>query len=159
MEDLSSALESFTCVEKLEDQFTCDDCKEKVSKEKQLKFDKLPLVATFHLKRFKNNGVYMQKINKNVKFPLELDLLPYMSSNENPEVSETSLTFCSVKLRFQFPNCNRQSCSYFFIQVSTKYHLYAMMEHLGSGTYFGHYSAYVRSAPETWHHFDDEKVI
>ncbi|CAF2091124.1 unnamed protein product [Brassica napus] len=127
VEDLSSALESFTCVENLEDQFTCDDCKEKVSKEKQLKFDKLPLVATFHLKRFKNNGVYMQKINKDVKFPLELDLLPYMSSNENPE-------------------------------VSTKYHLYAMVEHLGSGTYFGHYSAYVRSAPETWHHFDDEKV-
>lgn len=54
----------------------------------------------------------MQKINKDVKFPLELDLLPYMSSNENPEVSETSLTFCSVKLRFQCPNCNRQSCSY-----------------------------------------------
>ncbi|KAL0761044.1 hypothetical protein Bca101_077194 [Brassica carinata] len=127
VEDLSSALESFTCVEKLEDQFTCDDCKEKVSKEKQLKFDQLPLVATFHLKRFKNNGVYMQKINKDVKFPLELDLLPYMSSNENPE-------------------------------VSAKYHLYAMVEHLGSGTYFGHYSAYVRSAPETWHHFDDEKV-
>ncbi|KAF8118546.1 hypothetical protein N665_0004s0029 [Sinapis alba] len=127
VDDLSSALESFTCVEKLEDQFSCDDCKEKVSKEKQLKFDKLPLVATFHLKRFKNNGVYMQKIFKDVKFPLELDLLPYMSSNENPE-------------------------------VSTKYHLYAMVEHLGHNTYFGHYSAYVRSAPETWHHFDDAKV-
>ncbi|KAG2261842.1 hypothetical protein Bca52824_068921 [Brassica carinata] len=127
VEDLSSALESFTCVEKLEDQFTCDDCKEKVSKEKQLKFDKLPLVATFHLKRFKNNGVYMQKIFKDVKFPLELDLLPYMSSNENPE-------------------------------VSTKYHLYAMVEHLGRGTHFGHYTACVRSAPETWHHFDDAKV-
>ncbi|KAL0889318.1 hypothetical protein Bca101_013301 [Brassica carinata] len=107
VEDLSSALESFTCVEELEDQFTCDDCKEKVSKEKQLKFDKLPLVATFHLKRFKNNGVYMQKI---------------------------------------------------FKDVSTKYHLYAMVEHLGRGTHFGHYTACVRSAPETWHHFDDAKV-
>ncbi|XP_056862945.1 ubiquitin carboxyl-terminal hydrolase 21-like isoform X2 [Raphanus sativus] len=127
VEDLSSALESFTCVEKLEDQFTCDDCKEKVSKEKQLKFDKLPLVAAFHLKRFKNNGVYMQKIFKDVKFPLELDLLSYMSSNENP-------------------------------QDSTKYHLYAMVEHLGNGIHFGHYSAYVRSAPETWHRFDDAKV-
>ncbi|KAJ0242627.1 Ubiquitin carboxyl-terminal hydrolase 21 [Hirschfeldia incana] len=127
VEDLSSALESFTCVEKLEDQLTCDDCKEKVSKEKQLKFDKLPLVATFHLKRFKNDGVYMEKIFKDVKFPLELDMLPYMSSNENPE-------------------------------VSTKYYLYAMVEHLGSGVHFGHYSSYVRSAPGTWHHFDDAKV-
>ncbi|KAL0792979.1 hypothetical protein Bca101_064356 [Brassica carinata] len=127
VEDLSSALESFTCVEKLEDQLTCDDCKEKVSKEKQLKFDKLPLVATFHLKRFKNDGVYMEKIFKDVKFPLELDMLPYMSSNEDPE-------------------------------VSTKYYLYAMVEHLGSGVHFGHYSSYVRSAPGTWHHFDDAKV-
>ncbi|CAH8364933.1 unnamed protein product [Eruca vesicaria subsp. sativa] len=127
VDDLSSALESFTCVEKLEDQLTCDDCKEKVSKEKQLKFDKLPLVATFHLKRFKNDGVYMEKIFKDVKFPLELDMLPYMSSNENP-------------------------------QVSTKYYLYGMVEHLGSGVHFGHYSSYVRSAPETWHHFDDAKV-
>ncbi|CAN6855908.1 unnamed protein product [Brassica oleracea] len=127
VEDLSSALESFTCVEKLEDQLTCDECKEKVSKEKQLKFDKLPLVATFHLKRFKNDGVYMEKIFKDVKFPLDLDMLPYMSSNENP-------------------------------QVSTKYNLYAMVEHLGSGVHFGHYSSYVRSAPGTWHHFDDAKV-
>ncbi|KAF8117182.1 hypothetical protein N665_0012s0186 [Sinapis alba] len=127
VEDLSSALESFTCVEKLEDQLTCDDCKEKVSKEKQLKFDKLPLVATFHLKRFKNDGVFMEKIFKDVKFPLELDMLPYMSSNENPE-------------------------------VSTKYNLYAMVEHIGTGVHFGHYSSYVRSAPGTWHHFDDAKV-
>ncbi|ESQ39822.1 hypothetical protein EUTSA_v10000790mg [Eutrema salsugineum] len=127
VDNLSSALESFTHVEKLEDQFTCDNCKEKVSKEKQLKLDKLPLVATFHLKRFKNDGLFMEKIFKHVEFPLELDLLPYMSSNENPE-------------------------------VSTKYLLYAMVEHLGSGVSFGHYSSYVRSAPGTWHHFDDSKV-
>lgn len=88
VDNLWSALESFTRVEKLEDQFTCDNCKEKVSKEKQLKLDKLPLVATFHLKRFKNDGYYMEKIFKHVEFPLELDLLPYMSGNQNPEVSE-----------------------------------------------------------------------
>uniref|UniRef100_A0A1J3EPU8 Ubiquitin carboxyl-terminal hydrolase n=1 Tax=Noccaea caerulescens TaxID=107243 RepID=A0A1J3EPU8_NOCCA len=127
VDDLYSALESFTCVEKLEDQFTCENCKEKVSKEKQLKFDKLPPVATFHLKRFKNDGHYMEKIFNHVKFPLELDLLPYMSDNHDP-------------------------------QVSTKYHLYAMVEHLGNGISFGHYSSYVRSAPETWHNFDDAKV-
>lgn len=88
VDDLYSALESFTCVEKLEDQFTCENCKEKVSKEKQLKFDKLPPVATFHLKRFKNDGHYMEKIFNHVKFPLELDLLPYMSDNHDPQVSE-----------------------------------------------------------------------
>ncbi|KAL1192861.1 Ubiquitin carboxyl-terminal hydrolase 21 [Cardamine amara subsp. amara] len=127
VDNLWSALESFTCVEKLEDQFTCDNCKEKVYKEKQLKLDMLPPVATFHLKRFKNDGVTMEKIGMHVQFPLELDLSPYMSTNHDPE-------------------------------VSTKYHLYAFVEHIGNGFTFGHYSSYVRSAPETWHSFDDSKV-
>ncbi|KAG7536159.1 Ubiquitin specific protease domain [Arabidopsis suecica] len=127
VDNLWSALESFTRVEKLEDQLTCDNCEEKVTKEKQLKFDQLPPVATFHLKRFKNDGVTMEKIFEHVEFPLELDLLPFMSSNQNPE-------------------------------VSTKYHLYAFVEHIGIGATFGHYSTYVRSAPETWHNFDDSKV-
>ncbi|CAN8245833.1 unnamed protein product [Cochlearia groenlandica] len=127
VDDLWSALESFTRVEKLEDQLTCDNCKEKVSKEKQLKLDKLPLVATFHLKRFKNDGITMEKIFKEVTFPLQLDLLPYMSGNDN-------------------------------LEVSTKYHLYAMVEHLGNGVSFGHYTSYVRSGLETWHNFDDSRV-
>ncbi|ESQ37193.1 hypothetical protein EUTSA_v10002775mg, partial [Eutrema salsugineum] len=61
---LVSALESFIC-------------------EKQLKLDKVPLVAAFHLKRFK---IHEEKISKYIEFPLDLDLLPYMSSNEDPEV-------------------------------------------------------------------------
>ncbi|ANM68736.1 ubiquitin-specific protease 21 [Arabidopsis thaliana] len=124
---LWKALESFTCVEKLEDQLTCDNCKEKVTKEKQLRFDKLPPVATFHLKRFTNDGVTMEKIFDHIEFPLELDLSPFMSSNHDPE-------------------------------VSTRYHLYAFVEHIGIRATFGHYSSYVRSAPETWHNFDDSKV-
>ncbi|XP_019093390.1 PREDICTED: ubiquitin carboxyl-terminal hydrolase 21-like [Camelina sativa] len=127
VDNLSNALESFTRVEQLEDQLTCDNSKEKVSKEKQFQLDKLPLVATFHLKRFKNDGLMMKKISKHVEFPLELDLLPYMSGNQDS-------------------------------QVSTKYHLYAIVEHLGYRASFGHYSSYVRSAPETWHKFDDAKV-
>ncbi|EOA15112.1 hypothetical protein CARUB_v10028485mg [Capsella rubella] len=125
--NLWSALESFTRVESLEDQLTCDNCKEKVTKEKQLKFDKLPPVATFHLKRFKNDGVTMNKIFEHIEVPLELDLLPFMSSDQNPE-------------------------------VSTKYYLYAFVEHIGVRATFGHYSTYVRSAPDTWHNFDDSKV-
>ncbi|CAN8231576.1 unnamed protein product [Cochlearia groenlandica] len=127
VDDLGSALESFTRVEKLDEQLTCDNCKEKVSKEKQLLLDKLPLVATFHLKRFKNNGYYMEKVFKHVKIPLELDLQPYMNGGEESE-------------------------------VPIKYHLYALVEHLGLSLAYGHYSSYVRSAPKTWHHFDDSKV-
>ncbi|XP_010530035.1 PREDICTED: ubiquitin carboxyl-terminal hydrolase 21-like [Tarenaya hassleriana] len=127
VDNLASALESFTCVEKLEDQFTCDSCKEKVSKEKQLMLDKLPLVAAFHLKRFKNDGFFMEKIFKHVEFPLELNLQPYMSGGQENE-------------------------------VCTTYHLYALVEHIGSSLTYGHYSSYVRSAHETWHKFDDSQV-
>ncbi|CAL5400970.1 unnamed protein product [Camellia sinensis] len=50
---LPSALESFTKVEKIEDpetKFTCEQCKEKVSIEKQLILNQAPSVAAFHLK-------------------------------------------------------------------------------------------------------------
>ncbi|XP_028103703.1 ubiquitin carboxyl-terminal hydrolase 21-like isoform X1 [Camellia sinensis] len=86
---LPSALESFTKVEKIEDpetKFTCEQCKEKVSVEKQLILNQAPSVAAFHLKRFKNDGSYVEKIDKHVEFPLELDLLPYTGGDQNNDV-------------------------------------------------------------------------
>ncbi|CAI9756417.1 unnamed protein product [Fraxinus pennsylvanica] len=74
------ALQSFTKVEKIEDpetKFTCEECKEQVSVEKQLVLDHAPSIAAFHLKRFKSDGRYVEKIDKHVAFPLELDLLPF----------------------------------------------------------------------------------
>ncbi|GFQ01475.1 ubiquitin carboxyl-terminal hydrolase 20, partial [Phtheirospermum japonicum] len=67
-------------VEKIEDpetKFTCEKCKEQVSIEKQLSFNHAPSVAVFQLKRFKNDGCLVQKIDKDVAFPLDLDLLPF----------------------------------------------------------------------------------
>lgn len=90
VDTLPSALESFTKVEKIEDaemRFTCDNCKEEVSVEKQLILDQVPLVAAFHLKRFKTDGTFVEKIDKHVEFPLELDLLPYTKGWEDNNVS------------------------------------------------------------------------
>ena len=90
VDTLPCALESFTKVEKIEDpemKFTCDNCKEEVSVEKQLLLDQVPLVAAFHLKRFKTDGTYVEKIDKHVEFPLELDLLPYTKEREDDNVS------------------------------------------------------------------------
>lgn len=87
---LSSALESFTKVEHIEDEemkFTCDECKEKVSVEKQLMLDQIPPVCAFHLKRFKNDGSHVEKIDKHVEFPLELDLQPYTCGSPSDNVS------------------------------------------------------------------------
>ncbi|KAI3693773.1 hypothetical protein L1987_76725 [Smallanthus sonchifolius] len=128
---LSTALESYTKVEHIEDEemkFTCDQCKQKVSVEKQLMLDQIPLICAFHLKRFKNDGSYVEKIEKHVEFPLELDLQPY--------------------------TCGSQSDN-----VDLKYELYAVVVHAAFTSSCGHYYCYIRSAPDTWYMFDDSKVI
>lgn len=84
-DSLDTALESFTKVEKIEDseiKFTCEKCKEQVSIEKQLVLDKAPSVAALHLKRFKTDGSLVEKIDKYVSFPLELDLHTYADNNQ-----------------------------------------------------------------------------
>ncbi|KAL4570489.1 hypothetical protein LXL04_026145 [Taraxacum kok-saghyz] len=128
---LSTALESFTKVEHIGDEemkFTCDNCKEKVSVDKQLMLDQTPPICAFHLKRFKNDGSYVEKIDKHVEFPLELDLQPYTCGN---------------------PTNNN---------VDLKYELYAVVVHAAYTSTCGHYYCYIRSAPETWYKFDDSKV-
>ncbi|XP_028802810.1 ubiquitin carboxyl-terminal hydrolase 20 isoform X2 [Neltuma alba] len=83
VDSLPSALASFTKVEKIDAKFICDSCKEEVSMEKRLILDQTPSVATFHLKRFKTDGIYVEKIDNHVDFPLELDLLPYTNCNKS----------------------------------------------------------------------------
>ena len=61
---------------------------------KQLMMDKAPSVAVFHLKRFKADGLGVQKIDKHVEFPLELDLQPYTVCASGDDVS--LLFFLSV---------------------------------------------------------------
>ncbi|KAI9125020.1 hypothetical protein K1719_003636 [Acacia pycnantha] len=79
---LPSALASFTKVEQIDAKISCDSCKEEVFMEKRLILDQTPSVAAFHLKRFKTDGIYVEKIDNHVDFPLELDLQPYTNCNE-----------------------------------------------------------------------------
>ncbi|KAG4172937.1 hypothetical protein ERO13_A11G030700v2 [Gossypium hirsutum] len=99
-DSLLTALESFTKVEKIEDlqlNYRCENCKEQVSVEKQLMLDQAPSVATFHLKRFKTEGTYIEKIDKHVDFPLELDLQPYAVGNERNNEELRYQLFAVVK--------------------------------------------------------------
>ncbi|EXB99718.1 Ubiquitin carboxyl-terminal hydrolase 21 [Morus notabilis] len=83
VDSVPSALGSFTKMEKIEDseiKFTCENCKEEVAVEKQLMVDQAPSVAVFHLKRFKADGSFVEKIDKHVDFSLELDLQSYSTS-------------------------------------------------------------------------------
>ncbi|XP_022881635.1 ubiquitin carboxyl-terminal hydrolase 21-like isoform X1 [Olea europaea var. sylvestris] len=125
------ALQSFTKVEKIEDQetrFTCEECKEQVSVEKQLVLDHAPAIAAFHLKRFKSDGCYVEKIDKHVAFPLELDLLPFTGGDKTND-------------------------------AELKYELYAVVVHVGFTSTSGHYYCFIRVSPDTWCKFDDSKVF
>jgi ubiquitin carboxyl-terminal hydrolase 36/42 len=82
VDTLSSALDSFTTVEDIDAKFKCEGCSEEVSMEKQLMLDQTPSIAAFHLKRFKTYGVFIEKIDKHINFPLELDMQPYTISND-----------------------------------------------------------------------------
>ncbi|KAF8032565.1 hypothetical protein BT93_D1466 [Corymbia citriodora subsp. variegata] len=89
VDNLSAALESFTNVEKIEDpetKFRCSNCNQEVSMEKQLLLDEEPSVAVFHLKRFKSDGFNVEKLDKHVDFPLELDLQSYTGGSQDHNV-------------------------------------------------------------------------
>ncbi|KAJ8532448.1 hypothetical protein K7X08_012371 [Anisodus acutangulus] len=108
VDSLPAALESFTRVEKIDDpeiKFSCEKCKAQVSIEKQLLLDKAPSVAAFHLKRFENDGSFVEKVDKHVSFPLELDLLPYTDNNQiNNE--EMKYDLYAVIVHIGFSSCS-----------------------------------------------------
>ncbi|KAL0904142.1 hypothetical protein M5K25_026216 [Dendrobium thyrsiflorum] len=88
VDNLTEALESFTKTEMIDDpdiKFTCEGCKAQVSMEKQLKIEQPPNVIALHLKRFTNTDYSVLKICKFVKYPLELDLMPFLSSPRENE--------------------------------------------------------------------------
>ncbi|KAG5581090.1 hypothetical protein H5410_051717, partial [Solanum commersonii] len=87
-EDVDSvppALESFTKIEKIE--FSCEKCKIQGSFEKQLLVERASSVAAVHLKRFKNEGFIVQKVDKHVSFALELDMLLYTNEINNDTIT------------------------------------------------------------------------
>ncbi|KAF0934677.1 hypothetical protein E2562_026425 [Oryza meyeriana var. granulata] len=88
VDHLVDALESFTKLEQIgdaEDKLTCEHCNAKVCKNKQLMLDRSPDVIAFHLKRFTTLDSSVEKIDKHVVYPLELDLKPFHS---NPDVDK-----------------------------------------------------------------------
>lgn len=93
MGTVMDALQSFTKVEVIEG-FVCDKCKSHVNMEKHLKVEQAPEVLVIQLKRFENDGDNISKIPDMVKYQLELDLNPFMSSQDN--VSSSFLSFYSI---------------------------------------------------------------
>ncbi|XP_047264080.1 ubiquitin carboxyl-terminal hydrolase 20-like [Capsicum annuum] len=130
VDNLHSALESFTRVEKLDDpeiKFSCEICNVQVSIEKQLMLYNVPTISIFHLKRFQNNGSVERKVDKHVSFLLELDLLFYTDNNQT-------------------------------INEQIKYDLYAVIVHAGSISISGHYYCFICAEPNEWYKFGDSMI-
>jgi ubiquitin carboxyl-terminal hydrolase 36/42 len=74
----------------VENKLTCERCNVEVCKDKRLMLDKAPDVLTLQLKRFTTLDSSVEKIDKHVAYPSELDLKLFHS---NPE---TEVSFCTL---------------------------------------------------------------
>ena len=95
VDHLVDALQSFTKVEQIgdsENKLTCESCNAQVCKNKQLTLHRAPDVVAFHLKRFTTLDNSVEKIDKCVAYPLEVDLKPFHSS------PDTAVSFSYSKL-------------------------------------------------------------
>lgn len=84
-ESLLECLERFTRQEHLGSTalIKCNRCQSYQESTKQLSMDKLPIVASFHLKRFEHSNRLHKKISTFISFPLYLDMAPFKASKRS----------------------------------------------------------------------------
>lgn len=80
---LIDCLERFTRAEHLGSsaKIKCSTCKSYQESTKQLSMRTLPIVSSFHLKRFEHSSLVDKKISTFISFPSELNMTPFMSKN------------------------------------------------------------------------------
>lgn len=127
---LIDCLERFTRAEHLGSsaKIKCSSCKTYQESTKQLSMRTLPIVASFHLKRFEHSSSVNKKISTFISFPSELDMTPFMAQRMKDDRSG---------------DC--------------RYSLYAVINHIGSLD-IGHYTAYVRHHKDVWVKCDDHII-
>lgn len=78
---LIDCLDRFTRAEHLgsSSKIKCGTCEVYQESTKQLSMHTLPIVASFHLKRFEHSSQIDKKISTFISFPFELDMKPFMS--------------------------------------------------------------------------------
>lgn len=82
---LLDCLERFTQAEHLGSnaKIKCSSCQTYQESTKQLTMRSLPIVASFHLKRFEHSSLVEKKISTFIAFPSELDMAPFMSTKRS----------------------------------------------------------------------------
>ncbi|GAA5837278.1 hypothetical protein JCM11251_004953 [Rhodosporidiobolus azoricus] len=132
-ETVRACLDSFTAPEKLPSKFDCAACGPGSSASKRLSLKTLPHVLCVQLKRFEHT-VQATKIDAPVRYPLKLDMSPYLSAN------------------IDYPAAAKSNPA----NATSKYHLTAVVAHEGTLSQ-GHYTAYIRGADDFFA-VDDDKV-
>ncbi|CAK9021553.1 unnamed protein product [Durusdinium trenchii] len=81
---LEKALDAFTTSEQLRgaNKYQCKQCKQKVDATKRFSIHSSPPLLSFQLKRFDFSHGSRGKLQKNVKFPLSLNIAPYTSHRD-----------------------------------------------------------------------------
>ncbi|XP_041935246.1 ubl carboxyl-terminal hydrolase 18 [Alosa sapidissima] len=114
-----------------EDKCYCERCGEKQRSTQGFKLCSLPQILCIHLKRFRYEGGFTQKLHCKVTFP-------------------DTLNFSSIL----DPDC----ISDVFKKDDSPYSLYAVVVHSGTAM-FGHYTAYIQPPGEqTWYYANDSRV-
>ncbi|RPB16849.1 cysteine proteinase [Morchella conica CCBAS932] len=141
---LADCLEEFVKEEVLEkdDAWHCPNCKKARKATKKLTITRLPHILIIHLKRFTNRGLWRDKLNTMVQFPLkDLNLTKYVP----PLLPRGALG----------PNAPEPSAE---VTPPFMYDLYGVCNHYGTLN-GGHYTSFVRNNHQNaWNHFDDSKA-
>ena len=99
---LEYCLERFTKPEHLGStaKIKCSTCKAYQESTKQLTMKKLPIVASFHLKRFEHSSKLHKKITTRIAFPEKLNMTPFVSYKRNNSQQSGNFIDFSIVLDF-----------------------------------------------------------
>jgi len=142
---LVDCLERFTRAEHLGSsaKIKCSRCSSYQESTKQLTMKKLPIVASFHLKRFEHSNRLHKKISSFIAFPEYLDMTPFMSHRRN------------INNNLSPSQCDKAARR--LTSTENMYSLFAVINHVGT-LEAGHYTAYIRQHRDHWFKCDDHLI-
>lgn len=164
--DLTECLDRYTGVETLSaDSYRCRKCDSAQEAKKRLSLLRLPPVVPVHLKRFSHSKSLKEssKVNTHIRFPLTLDLGPYVSAPKKgaaaakPSASTTDGPTASNDAAASELDPDEPASRTEYDLTTPLYELSSVVVHKGKIDN-GHYVSYARQAGE-WFRFDDSMVV
>jgi len=148
---LHDCLQRFTKPEHLGStaKIKCSTCNAYQESTKQLTMKKLPIVASFHLKRFEHSTKLHKKISTRVAFPEHLDMTPFVSHQRNNKRGSSNPK--SPSYTSSIENSSE-------MLGSNMYTLFAVINHIGN-IEAGHYTSFVRQYRDKWYRCNDHQIV